>query len=179
MSLSNRRSNIRTDPSDPTEANKSLPPPARVKAISWTSLSWAISCVFTLPDTFPITWPVSSPHIVHVVSILEAPSMFGSVSFQSNEVSGAQNSEFLFCKWWWSWEWDLCRRSFTRGVYLRCLACIPAGLHCRLLSTVVNSPLQLQPNLVTVPPAIQRITRLGLVMHWQTWSGTHIILVGG
>ena len=37
----------------------------------------------------------SSPHIVHVVSILEAPKMFGSVSFQSNEVSGAQNSEFL------------------------------------------------------------------------------------
>ena len=37
----------------------------------------------------------SSPHIVHVVSILEAPKILGSVSFQSNEVSGAQNSEFL------------------------------------------------------------------------------------
>ena len=38
----------------------------------------------------------SRPHIVQVVSMLEAPRMFGSVSFQSNEVSGAQNSEFLF-----------------------------------------------------------------------------------
>ena len=41
----------------------------------------------------------SSPHIVQVVSILEAPRRLGSVSFQSKEVRGAQNSEFLFCKW--------------------------------------------------------------------------------
>ena len=41
----------------------------------------------------------SSPHIVQVVSMLEAPRRLGSVSFQSKEVRGAQNSEFLFCKW--------------------------------------------------------------------------------
>ena len=41
--------------------------------------------------------PTSSPHMVQVVSMLEAPRMLGSVSFQSKEVRGAQNSEFLFC----------------------------------------------------------------------------------
>jgi hypothetical protein len=35
--------------------------------------------------------------MMQVVSIDEVPMMFGSVSFQSNEVSGAQNSVFLFC----------------------------------------------------------------------------------
>ena len=35
--------------------------------------------------------------MVQVVSILDVPSRFGSVSFQSNDVSGAQNSLFLFC----------------------------------------------------------------------------------
>ena len=38
----------------------------------------------------------SSPHIVQVVSMLEVPSKFGSTSFQSKDVSGAQKSEFLF-----------------------------------------------------------------------------------
>jgi hypothetical protein len=31
--------------------------------------------------------------------MLEAPRRLGSVSFQSKDVRGAQNSEFLFCKW--------------------------------------------------------------------------------
>ena len=47
-----------------------------LNAMSYTSLSWAISCVLTCPVTMltlPITCPVSSPHIVHVVSILEVP----------------------------------------------------------------------------------------------------------
>lgn len=42
-----------------------------------TSLSWAISWVFTCPDTRltrPNTWPVSNPQIVQVVSILEVPA---------------------------------------------------------------------------------------------------------
>ena len=38
----------------------------------------------------------SSPQIVHVVSILEVPSRLASTSFQSNDVKGAQKSEFLF-----------------------------------------------------------------------------------
>ena len=38
----------------------------------------------------------SSPHIVQVVSMLDVPTMLGSVSFQSNDVRGAQNSEFRF-----------------------------------------------------------------------------------
>lgn len=40
--------------------------------------------------------PTSSPQIVHVVSILDVPRRFGSTSFQSNDVNGAQKSEFLF-----------------------------------------------------------------------------------
>lgn len=42
-----------------------------------TSLSWAISWVFTCPDTrltLPNTWPVSNPQIVQVVSMLEVPA---------------------------------------------------------------------------------------------------------
>lgn len=39
----------------------------------------------------------SISQMVQVVSILEVPKRFGSVSFQSNDVSGAQNSLFLFC----------------------------------------------------------------------------------
>ena len=35
--------------------------------------------------------------MVQVVSMLEVPRRFGSVSFQSNDVNGAQNSLFLFC----------------------------------------------------------------------------------
>jgi hypothetical protein len=37
-------------------------------------------------------------HIVHVVSMLEVPKMEGSVSFQSKDVRGAQNSDVLFCE---------------------------------------------------------------------------------
>ena len=40
----------------------------------------------------------SRPHIVHVVSMLDVPNKFGSTSFQSKDVSGAQKSEFLFCE---------------------------------------------------------------------------------
>ena len=36
--------------------------------------------------------------MVHVVSMLEVPTRLGSNSFQSNDVSGAQKSEFLFWK---------------------------------------------------------------------------------
>lgn len=35
---------------------------------------------------------------MHVVSIEDVPIKFGSTSFQSNEVRGAQKSEFLFLK---------------------------------------------------------------------------------
>jgi hypothetical protein len=35
--------------------------------------------------------------IVHVVSILDVPTIVGSDSFQSKEVNGAQNSECRFC----------------------------------------------------------------------------------
>ena len=39
----------------------------------------------------------SMSQMVQVVSMLDVPRRFGSVSFQSNDVSGAQNSLFLFC----------------------------------------------------------------------------------
>lgn len=37
-------------------------------------------------------------HMVHVVSMLLVPSRFGSTSFQSNDVSGAQYSRCLSCR---------------------------------------------------------------------------------
>ena len=51
-----------------------------------------------LPETMfalPRTWPVSKPQMVQVVSMEEVPRIFGSTSFQSKEVKGAQKSEFL------------------------------------------------------------------------------------
>lgn len=48
--------------------------------------------------TCKLTCPVSRPQIVQVVSMLDVPIRFGSTSFQSNEVRGAQKSEFLFWK---------------------------------------------------------------------------------
>uniref|UniRef100_A0A6B0UEZ4 Putative secreted protein n=1 Tax=Ixodes ricinus TaxID=34613 RepID=A0A6B0UEZ4_IXORI len=81
--------------------------------MSYTSLSCAMSCVLTWPDTAgptpelaweepcgcgpvrPTTWPVSRPQMVQVVSMLEVPRRLGSTSFQSKEVRGAQKSEFL------------------------------------------------------------------------------------
>eukprot|EP00966_Prymnesium_polylepis_P075971 1761267-Prymnesium_polylepis.1 len=48
--------------------------------------------------------------MVQVVSIEQVPMMFGSCSFQSNDVSGAQNSVFLFCARARQWEAPLSRR---------------------------------------------------------------------
>ncbi|KAG6650964.1 hypothetical protein CIPAW_06G079500 [Carya illinoinensis] len=78
-----RRSKIRTDPSAETEA-KILASP---QAMSYTSLSWAMSWVSTTP--------LSTSQMVQVVSMLEVPTRLGSMSFQSKEVSGVQNSEDL------------------------------------------------------------------------------------
>lgn len=39
----------------------------------------------------------STSQIVQVVSMLDVPIIFGSASFQSNEVRGAQYSLFVFC----------------------------------------------------------------------------------
>jgi len=56
-------------------------------ARSYTSRSCAMSCVRAV-------WAVTS-HIVQVVSMDPVPIMFGSASFQSKDVSGAQYSLFL------------------------------------------------------------------------------------
>ena len=63
----NLRSNIRTEPSAPTDANISVP---CENAMSYTSLSWAMSCVKLCC--------VSMSQIVQVVSILDVPKMRGS-----------------------------------------------------------------------------------------------------
>ncbi len=58
-----------------------------------TSLSWAISCVLTWPDTrltLPRTCPVSKPQIVQVVSILDVP----------------KNTKHTYMKPWPSFEWQ-------------------------------------------------------------------------
>ena len=44
------------------------------------------------------TFFVVTSQIVHVVSMDDVPIRFGSVEFQSKEVSGAQYSLFLFCE---------------------------------------------------------------------------------
>src|SRR3989338_6073890 len=79
-----RGSNMRTEPSFPTDA-KSIERGAN--AMSNTSLSCAMSCV-----ALASCW---MSQMVHVVSMLDVPSMFVSTWLQSNDVSGAQNSEFL------------------------------------------------------------------------------------
>ena len=57
--------------------------------MSNTSLSCAMSCVFTLR--------VVMSHTVHVVSMEDVAIWLGSVQLQSKDVTGAQYSLFLFC----------------------------------------------------------------------------------
>ena len=45
-----------------------------------------------------MTQLTSMSQIVHVVSMLDVPRRFKSVSFQSKDVKGALNSLFLVCK---------------------------------------------------------------------------------
>jgi hypothetical protein len=71
------------EPSAETEAKTSGPP----QAMSYTSLSCAMSCVSTVS--------FSMSQIVHVVSSEDVPTRAGLASFQSNDVNGAQNSLFL------------------------------------------------------------------------------------
>mmetsp|Transcript_8022 Transcript_8022/g.26464 ORF Transcript_8022/g.26464 Transcript_8022/m.26464 type:complete len:205 (-) Transcript_8022:227-841(-) len=78
-----RKSKTLTEPSAEAEAKTSGPP----QAMSWTSLSCAMSCVST--------HSLSISQTVHVVSMDDVPTLLTFVSFQSNEVNGAQNSEFL------------------------------------------------------------------------------------
>lgn len=81
------------------------------------------------------TCPVSKPQIVHVVSMLEVPIRFGSTSFQSKLVRGAQKSEFLFCS----------VKTLIITIYrcskqsLHCLKGIPAWYQVLLLSKYVNN----------------------------------------
>ncbi|KAF7079834.1 hypothetical protein CFC21_084008 [Triticum aestivum] len=76
-----RRSKTRTEPSAETEAKT----PASPHAMSCTALSCAMSCVSTTPRSMSQT--------VQVVSMEAVPMRRGSISFQSKEVRGAQNSE--------------------------------------------------------------------------------------
>jgi len=74
-----RRSNMRTLPSAPHETNVSTLPAQNFT--SYTSLSWAMSCVFAVS--------VGMSQIVHVVSILLVMMSFGESWFQSSDVNGA------------------------------------------------------------------------------------------
>lgn len=51
----------------------------------------------THSDADVLLQQTSMSQMVQVVSMLDVPSLFGSVSFQSKDVRGAQNSLFLFC----------------------------------------------------------------------------------
>ena len=76
-----RISNCLTLPSAPTDAKIFL---SREKWMSYTSLSWAMSCVKTVD--------FSISQIVQVVSIEEVPIRLFSSGFQSKEVRGAEKS---------------------------------------------------------------------------------------
>ena len=68
--------------------------------------------------------------MVHVVSMLDVPRRFGSVSFQSKDVSGAQNSLFLFCGALQPVSMDIC----TKGVHTSAPhAAVPVSVALRLL----------------------------------------------
>ncbi len=69
--------------------------------ITFTSLSWAMSCVFTWPDTkltLPSTCPVSSPQIVQVVSILEVPAQKTDTHKSWFYVSEAHHFSSFLCQ---------------------------------------------------------------------------------
>lgn len=91
-----RRSNILTLPSCPQLTNTSTL--FAQKRTSYTSLSWAMSCVFAVSE--------GMSQIVHVVSILLVMIRLGEMVFQSRDVSGAV----------WSGVFELERRA--RGVSL-------------------------------------------------------------
>jgi len=74
-----RKSNILTLPSAPQDTNTSTL--LAQKRTSYTSLSWAISCVLAVR--------VGMSQMVHVVSMEEVMMSDGWTTFQSNEVMGA------------------------------------------------------------------------------------------
>jgi hypothetical protein len=76
---SDRKSKTRTEPSAPTEAKTSLEPGHQ--STSYTSRSWAISCVSAVL--------VGRSQTVHVVSMEEVTIRFGEGWFQEKEVRGA------------------------------------------------------------------------------------------
>ena len=100
-------------------------------------------CDGTLPVTMQAT-PVPDCHkwrrcclrrlasmsqMVQVVSMLEVPRRLGSVSFQSKEVRGAQNSEFLFC--------SAARRAWGLACLTSVRACLGAAL---LIQMTLSQP---------------------------------------
>jgi len=74
-----RKSNMRTLPSWPQLTNMSTL--LAQKRTSYTSLSWAISCVFAVSE--------GMSQIVHVVSMLLVMIRLGEIVFQSRDVNGA------------------------------------------------------------------------------------------
>lgn len=74
-----RRSNMRTLPSWPQLTNTSTL--FAQNRTSYTSLSWAISCVLAVRDGIS--------QMVHVVSMLDVMIKLGETVFQSSEVNGA------------------------------------------------------------------------------------------
>ena len=78
----------------------------------------------------------SMSQMVQVVSMLEVPSLLGSVSFQSKDVSGAQNSLFLFCSSTWTQSWPIAMHSITITPVLHCdnttRGCLEQHASCRL-----------------------------------------------
>jgi hypothetical protein len=81
-----RKSNARRLPSAPTETKISVDPGSH--ATSYTSRSWAMSCVMAVD--------VSMFHTVQVVSIDDVTTRLGDFSFQEKFVKGAP------VEWFWT-----------------------------------------------------------------------------
>lgn len=82
----------------PTDANISLPPPARLKAMSYTSLSCAISWVFTCPATeftLPTIWKICITIIYNARSFV---STFQITKMIWKNIKFKQNMNGIFRK---------------------------------------------------------------------------------
>jgi hypothetical protein len=78
----------RDDDDDATTTTTPLPP---------TTTRKALYCAQHVRTNATVDTRTVRSQMVHVVSMLDVPIIVGSVSFQSNDVSGAQYSLLLFC----------------------------------------------------------------------------------
>ena len=105
----------------------------------WPRLAIHLSKLNSIPGNGNSTYLTSKPQIVHVVSMLDVPSRFGSTSFQSKDVNGAQKSEFLFWKINdYNYQWRTTIGSYNTGVNCWCLLNVTHCSNIRTFCTISN-----------------------------------------